>query len=73
MCVDNLQYFWETMLKTMCFHKSPVPLGLLLNLQRFYLAGFKLKPMESLMPDFNSPIDPAGDAEGGSDLILCLC
>ena len=79
--------------------------GLLLNLQRFYLAGFDLKPMEtgddglehgfydfpttygnviiptdfhsiilqrgsyttnqeSLVPDFNSPIDPARDAEG---------
>ena len=78
---------------------------LLLNLQRFYLAGFDLKPMEtgddglehgfydfptiygnviiptdfhsiilqrgsyttnqeSLVPDFNSPIDPARDAEG---------
>jgi len=35
-----------------------------LNLQRFYLAGFDLKPMESLVPDFNSPIDPARDAEG---------
>ena len=38
--------------------------GFLLSVQRFHLEGFGFDPIESLVPNFTTQIDPARDSDG---------